>query len=319
MLRLTARIEIQSQKRWVFDKLVACEITRDSETLTDTCTITLPRKVTWKGESANPLKRGDAITIWLGYDDKLQLAFKGYITTIGLKAPVTIKCEDEMFRLKRVAAKQIAYKAATIEQILKDQDLRGLRFKVHGEQNVGQYRVTAKTVTELLSHLKENGIRSFIKLVDGQPVLYSGVLFPSQTGHEQVFATGVNIVSDSSLETQNAADVLLKVKAVSIRPDNKKIKVEVGDADGEKRTLHTYNKTEKELKAWAEQELARLKRDGLTGSFTTFGHVLIDKLDNVGIKIDGERKGIYQVTKNVIKYDTGGFRQELTIGNRVAE
>lgn len=111
----------------------------------------------------------------------------------------------------------------------------------------------------------------------------------------------------------------LHVKAVSLMPNNKKIRVEVGDADGERRTLHTYNKTESELKAWAEQEMKRLKRDGLTGSLTTFGYRLVDKLDAVGIKIDGEKQGVYQVKKNVIKYGTGGFRQEITLGQRVAE
>ena len=55
------------------------------------------------------------------------------------------------------------------------------------------------------------------------------------------------------------------------------------------------------------------------GSFTTFGAELVDKLDNVGIKIDGERKGVYQVQKNVIKYSPSGFRQEITLGARVAE
>ena len=102
-------------------------------------------------------------------------------------------------------------------------------------------------------------------------------------------------------------------------PDNKKIKIEVGDADGEHRTLHTYNKTESELRAWAEQEIKRLKRDGLTGSFTTFGYKLVDKLDAIGIKIDGEKKGVYLVDKNIIKYGTGGFRQEITLGQRIAE
>ena len=64
---------------------------------------------------------------------------------------------------------------------------------------------------------------------------------------------------------------------------------------------------------------ARLKRDGLTGSFTTFGAALLDVLDVIGIKIDGEKKGKYQVQKNVIKYSTGGFRQEITLGARMAE
>ena len=81
--------------------------------------------------------------------------------------------------------------------------------------------------------------------------------------------------------------------------------------------LHTYNKTESELKAWAEQEIKRLKRDGLTGSFTTFGASLVDCLDTIGIVIDGNRAGVYQVRKNAIRYGESGFRQEITLGPRV--
>ncbi len=319
MFRLTAKIEIKSAKKWAFDKVASAEITRDTDTLTDTCVLQLPKKITWQGESSNPLKRGDEVTVWLGYDDELQFAFRGFITTIGLKTPITINCEDYMFKLKQQPAVKKAYKSATLEQILKDQNL-GIKYKVFGEQSIGQYRVTADTVTGLLGHLKDHGgVRSFIRIENDEPVLYCGVLFEHDKTHKQVFATGVNLIDDSQLKVQNAEDVKIKVKAVSLMPNNKKIRVEVGDTDGERRTLHAYNKTEAELKAWAEQELKRLKRDGLTGSFTTFGAELVDKLDNVGIKIDGERKGVYQTQKNVIKYSPSGFRQEITIGARVAE
>lgn len=319
MLRLTAKIEIKGSKKWVFDKVASVEITRDIETLTDTCVLQLPKKITWQGEISNPLKRGDEVTVWLGYNDVLQLAFNGFITTIGLKTPITITCEDYMFKLKQQEAKKLTYKSATLEQILEDQK-PGIKYKVFGEQNIGQYRVTADSVSGLLGHLKDHGgIRSFVRLENDEPVLFCGVLFERDKKHKQVFATGLNLIDDSQLKVQNAADVKIKVKAISLMPDNKKIKVEVGDTDGESRTLHTYNKKEKELKAWAEQELKRLKRDGLVGSFMTFGAELVDKLDNLGIKIDGERKGIYQVQKNIIKYSPGGFRQEITLGARVAE
>ena len=310
MFRLTAKIEIKSAKKWAFDKVASAEITRDTDTLTDTCVLQLPKKITWQG---------DEVTVWLGYDDELQFAFRGFITTIGLKTPITINCEDYMFKLKQQPAVKKAYKSATLEQILKDQNL-GIKYKVFGEQSIGQYRVTADTVTGLLGHLKDHGgVRSFIRIENDEPVLYCGVLFEHDKTHKQVFATGVNLIDDSQLKVQNAEDVKIKVKAVSLMPNNKKIRVEVGDTDGERRTLHAYNKTEAELKAWAEQELKRLKRDGLTGSFTTFGAELVDKLDNVGIKIDGERKGVYQTQKNVIKYSPSGFRQEITIGARIAE
>ena len=318
MYRLTAKIEIAGGRTWILDKVTEVEITLDTEQLTDTCKITLPKRIKWDGVADTPVCRGDAVKVWLGYDDDLQLAFTGYIRDVGFKTPVVLTCEDEMFKLKQQATVKKAYKSVSIETLLKDQGI-SYKLNVMGEQSLGQYRVTADTVASLLGHLHENGIRSFFRYENGEPVLYCGVLFEREESRTQVFATGVNIISDQSLEQQQAENIRLRVKAISLMPNNKKIKVEVGDADGEHRTLHTYNKTESELKAWAEQEIKRLKRDGLKGCFTTFGAKLVDKLTAIGIKIDGEKKGVYQVKKNVIKYGTSGFRQEITLGARIAE
>ncbi len=316
MFRLTARIEIKGDRLWEFGFVNAVEITRDMEKLTTTARITMPKKVKWDGSAEIPVKRGDAVTISLGYDGELQPAFSGYVREVGFKTPVVIECEDEMFRLKQMPTVKKAYRSVTIETLLKDQGI-GCRLNVMGEQSLGAYRVTADTVASLLGKLSQQGIRSFFRYEDGEPVLYAGVLFERGSFPSQVFKTGLNIISDQSLNQQKTDTMRLRVKAVSLMPDNKKIKVEVGDADGEHRTLHTYNKTESELKAWAEQEVKRLKRDGLTGSFTTFGAKLVDTLDAVGLVIDGVKMGVYQVKKNVIKYGDGGFRQEITLGLRV--
>ena len=317
MYVLSAKIEIQGDKSWQVPFVSSVEITRDTEKLTDECKVTLPKRIKWDGEAQIPVKRGDSIKVWTGYGEDMELAFAGYVRSVGIKTPIVLTCEDEMFKLKQMACTKKAYKNVNLGTLLKDQGLENV--KVFGEQNLGQFRVTDDTVAALLGRLQDSGIRSFYRYEDGTPVLYCGVLFERDTQPSQVFATGVNIISDSSLEQQRAANIRLCIKAVSIMPDNKKIKVEVGDKDGEKRTIHTYNKTESELKAWAEQEIKRLKVDGLTGSFTTFGYRLVDKLDAIGIKIDGNKMGVYQVKKNVIKYGTGGYRQEITLGLRVAK
>lgn len=320
MFRLSAKVEISGEAgSWTFEKITSCEIERDADALTATCKLTLPRKVMWEGQTSNPIRRGDKIKVWLGYDDDLELAFVGYVLRKGFKTPIEIFCEDEMFMLKQKPCVKKAYKSVDIQTLLSDQNL-GYDIKVLGEQSIGQYRTNFETVAELLAHLKENSIRTFFRFEDGKPVLYCGVLFDHGTKLRQVFETGVNIISDSSLDEQKAEDVKIKLKVVSLQPDNKKkIKVEVGDADGERRTLHCYGKTEAETKAWGEQELERLKRDGLTGSFQTFGHMLLDRLDIIGIKIDGERKGKYQIQKNTITYGSSGFRQDITLGSRVTE
>lgn len=316
MFRLCAKIEIKGDRAWSFNFVNAVEITRDTEKLTTEAKITMPKKVKWDKADKIPVKRGDSVKISLGYDDNLQTAFVGYVRDVGFKTPIVITCEDEMFKLKQMPTKKKAYRSVSLETMLKDQGI-SYRLNIMGEQALGAYRVTADTVAALLGKLSEQGIRSFFRYEDGAPVLYCGVLFERDTRPAQVFKTGLNIISDQSLQQQKAENMRLRVKAVSLMPDNKKIKVEVGDADGEHRTLHTYNKTESELKAWAEQEIKRLKRDGLTGSFTTFGHTLVDCLDAIGIVIDGVKSGVYQVKKNIVKYGDGGYRQEITLGLRV--
>jgi len=297
--------------------VVEVEVTRDYEALTCTGKITLPKKVKWQGETSNPLQRGDAVKVWLGYDGDNVLAFCGYITTIGAKTPVVVTCEDEMWRLKTTPTVKKAYKSATIKQILDDQNL-SYKIVVFGEQGLGAYRVTVDNVAELLNEWKEQGIRSFFKYDDqGVPTLYCGVIFEKQGGHVQVFNNHSNMVSDDGLTVQSAKDVKIKVKAISLDANNKKIKVEVGDADGQIRTLYAYGKTEAELKPWAEQELVRLKRDGLVGSFDTFGAFLVDRLDTIGVILDDKKLGLYQVKKDVITYGTGGFRQKIDLGDRM--
>ena len=316
MFRLCAKIEIKGDRAWSFDFVNAVEITRDTEKLTTEAKIIMPKKVKWDKADKIPVKRGDSVKISLGYDDNLQTAFVGYVRDVGFKTPIVITCEDEMFKLKQMPTKKKAYRSVSLETLLKDQGI-SYRLNIMGEQALGAYRVTADTVAALLGKLSEQGIRSFFRYENGAPVLYCGVLFERDTRPAQVFKTGLNIISDQSLQQQKAENMRLRVKAVSLMPDNKKIKVEVGDADGEHRTLHTYNKTESELKAWAEQEIKRLKRDGLTGSFTTFGHTLVDCLDAIGIVIDGVKSGVYQVKKNIVKYGDDGYRQEITLGLRV--
>ena len=316
MYRLSAQVEIKGERSWSIPYVTEVEINRSTDRLTAEATIKLPKKMKWDGQAEIPVRRGDKVTINLGYDDELQHAFSGYVRSVSIKTPIVIHCEDDMFMLKQMPAAKKAYRSTDLTTLLKDQGITH-KLNVMGEQNLGAYRVTADTVASLLGKLQEQGIRSFFRYEDGEAVLYSGVIFERSDGNVQVFKTGVNIISDQNLRQQKAEDMRIKVKAISLMPDNKKVKVEVGDADGELRTIHTYNKQEAELKAWAEQEMKRLKRDGLTGSFTTFGHRLVDTLDAIGIIIDGVKMGVYQINKVRVKYGAEGFRQEITIGWRI--
>jgi hypothetical protein len=315
MYKLTAKITIKSEKQWQLDTIAEVQVKLDTAALTQTCTLTLPKRIKWEGQTTLPLKRGDAVEVWLGYDGKLTEVFAGYIRDIQPKNPVKIECEDEMYRLKLLKAQPMAYKDATLDRLLADQKT-GCTVEVLGEQRLGQYRVTAQTVAGALQDLADNGIRSFFRLADGKPVLTCGVLFDRSSATRHVLKTGVNIVSDRDLQQASADAMRLRVKVISMQPGGKKITAEVGDEDGELRTLHCYGKSKDEAEAWAKQELARLKVDGLTGSVTTFGQEHINLLDEVTIILDGVRKGTYQVKSNTITFGLSGYRQKVELGNK---
>lgn len=317
MYYLSAKLIIKGKKTWHIDNITEAEIIRDSESLSDTCKVSLPKRMKWNNEDKIPIERGDKIELHLGYNDNLELAFVGYVRDVGFKTPISIIAEDEMFLLKTMESKKLAYKSVSIEKLLKDQGLK-YKIKVFGEQRLGAYRVKADTIASLLGQLKDEGVRSFFRYENGEAVLYAGVLFDKEIGgKKQVFSNKINMISTDNLEQTKADNMRIKVKAISIMPNGKKVKIEAGDRDGEARTLHSYNKNEKELKAWAEQEIKRLKRDGLQGRFTTFGYKLIDKLDSIAIKIDDDKMGIYLVRKNTIKFSSSGYRQEIEIGTRI--
>lgn len=319
MYRLVSRIVFHSARRWEIDKVSEIEIVRDTDSLTDTCRITLPKKMKWIGEDIIPISKGDRVEVSVGYDDNLQMAFSGYVRDVGFKTPVVITAEDEMFRLKTMATRKLSYPNVTVSELLGDQ-LQGYDIRVFGSQSLGCYRVTSDTVASLLGELKNQGVKSFFRYSDGKAVLYAGVLFDRGLSEDiQVFSDDINIIDYSSLEWKRADTMRIKVKAVSIMPDNSKIKAEVGDKDGEVRTLHTYNKNAQELKEWADGEVSRLKKDGLSGSFTTFGFRLVDKLDIIGIRLSGQRRGRYTVKKNTITYSSSGLRQKIEIDSRVGE
>ena len=106
-----------------FDYVKDVQISSSYETLTDTATIIMPKKVFHNlEEEFNPsqfntltnrdrilsihdfFKLENFIEIFLGYDGDYKPAFRGYITSVEGDAPVTIMCEDAMYACKKIKA-----------------------------------------------------------------------------------------------------------------------------------------------------------------------------------------------------------------------
>ena len=110
MRRLSCKIEIwrnwtteegaKLSRRWTVERVAGVKITGDTSSLQDTCVVSLARNTKWEGEPRIPVRRGDEVKVWLGYDGKLKLRFIGQVQEVSAKTPTTLTCIDGMMKLQ---------------------------------------------------------------------------------------------------------------------------------------------------------------------------------------------------------------------------
>ena len=318
MLLLSSEITIEGSKTWKFNAVAGCTIVEDVTTLTDTCELLLPKRIDWQGAKhlELPIKRGDKITVKLGYNGILKTRFIGFIRTIDAKKPVKILCEDGMFLLKTTATKKKGYKNTTLKQVITDL-LGGTGIQIQlvdDDIQLRQYRILKDTVAEELNEMKSTyGLRAYFRTINGVSKLYVGLGYPFDNRRNESFVYGKNLISEDFVY-RIAEDVKIKVKAISIDSKNKRFELEVGDKDGEVYTVFHDNLNPAGLRLFAEAELKRFKTTGFKGSFETFGEPFVNKCDIVHIEASDNNKGDFLIKKNEITFGMNGYRQKIEIG-----
>ena len=314
MIRPTAQISIGDLS---FDFLNRLEIESTWQSITDFGELTLPQRIRRGGEvltigSAGLFNRGDKVTIDLGYYPRSQRVFTGYVSAVVPDSPLILKLEDDAYLLKRNSI-TTSYESVSLRTLLTD--LSPLPFETI-DANLGSFRITRVNFAQVLEELnKVYGLESWVR----SGVLYVGLAYIAEPREEHLLKMQKNIIEDS-LEWQNSEDASVKIKAISIQPNNTKLEYETGDADGSTRTLHYYNLSESDLKAAAERDLPKYKFDGYRGSLTTFGEPYIKHGDAVRIEDIKfpEREGLYLVDSVVYSQGANeGFRQVVSLGARI--
>ena len=320
MLKLCSEITIEGDKTWLFNAVADCNIVEDVSTLTDTCEIQLPKKIKWQEAVAKngkpPIKRGDKITIKLGYDGDLQTRFTGFIRSVDAKVPITIKCEDGMFVLKSHKVKPKAFKNASLHEIV-SYLLEGtsIQFQLMDKDiKVGNWRLTKTHASEELQELKEKMmLSSYFRRINGESILYIGLAYPLDNRKKVKFMHGKNII-DENFEYRDKDDIRGRCEAQSFNAKNKKVTYEYGDKDGDLIKIRMDGLTENELKKYAIEAVERYKQSGFKGSFETFGQPEVSKCDMVEIHASDGNSGVYLVKKLEIEFGTNGYRQKIELG-----
>lgn len=294
------------------------------DNFTDTAIISWPRKVVYQKEKKrieDLIKVGDPVVIKRGYWPNLVERFTGYVARIKPGIVTRVECEDAAYLCKRQAI-NYSKKNVTVKQLIQDNLPAGLKVEAV-EAGIGSFRVKNLTLAEVLEKVRNKyGLRSWFQ----GSTLICGLPYLRQDGatYDLDFSVHVPLGKGEDLIYLKADDVKIKVKAVSMLPNNTKIEAEVGDPDGETRTYTTYNVTSvEELKKVAEENLELLKYEGFRGSFEIFGDPIIRHGDRVRVTNDLNPemfKGEFYAVKGV-KEEMGvntGIRQTIELGRRTA-
>lgn len=315
MFRLTSNISLGN---FAFRGVVDIEVASSWDELTDTCTITIPRKLNWQGKAVatgtDPLlRRGDEVNVRIGYDDENESIFQGYIHQIGAEIPTRIECQDAMWKLKQTTITK-SYQSVKLATLLGDILPAGIGFEAF-DVELGPYRISQATPAQVLEDIKKTYfLKSWFR--DGK--LYCGFAYVPAIQSTHIIRMERNVV-ENQLEYVRKEDVKIKLKMISMQADNSKIEYETGDTDGEQRTMYYYEKTLAELKAIADEEIERLRYEGYRGSLTTFGKPTVRHGDVVDLRSEAypERDGEYLVREVRYAFGMGGYRQEITLDSKI--
>lgn len=286
--------------------------------ITDRGSLTLPRNVKFfnKNRIRDTFKRGDAITVYFGYNGNLIKEFEGYITEVAADIPIVIKFEDEMFKVKRLPV-NFSSPNITLEQLLKT-IVPGYEIDALEGVTLGAVRMSKTQVGPVLEKLQsEWGLYSYMR----GKTLVCGKYYADESAEQKVkFHLERNCVS-TSLNYKNKDDVQIKLKVVSTLANGTKIEVDnIGDKEGNERQLTFYNiKVKAELERLGNIEYQKYKVDRFDGSFTGFGIPSVRH----GLKCEllsslyEDRTGVYYIEKVGKKFSSSGIRQDITLGDKV--
>jgi hypothetical protein len=333
----------------VFDFVHEVKIESTWKKFTDTCTITLPRKILISKAGISTrlqdlISVGDKVVVRYGYDGELRQEFAGFVAELKPGTPFEIRCEDAMWLFKRGSMSK-AWRSVELRELLRYVlDFYGLDYPIQelGSLTLGKYTIAKATGAQVFDSLKKQfGISCFFRngtLVAGDPYQAG----KSATRHKYGFRQ--NIIDAEELVFTAAQDVALHFRGISYQKDGKKIVVDEsgyvqngtiklakgapkvekpnatglggGIGKGELRTITAVNLNEEQLRAFVRQEAQRLRYSGYRGSLLSFGVPAAEHGDIAVISDPDypERAGEYFIDGVSKTFGVGGSRRKLLIG-----
>ena len=314
----------ESHPEFYIRRISEVEIESSWKMICSTAQVVLPRNI--KDFNQNKVKdwfkRGDKVEIYLcyGLDEDLILEFSGYIDKVSADYPITIKLEDEMWRLKQIpinfASKDVKLKEF-IQKFVTDYPI-----DIDSDVSLGAVRFSKVTLGEVLKKLQDDfSLYSFIrngKLTIAKPYSDVSEKIPVFDLERNCVSNDLNYLSKEEKLVKIIGQSLQKfAEAIKKGEKDKKLKFEFGDANATETINWTFNVTNlKDLENEVKRMYNDKKKDGWDGSFTTFGTPSVQhgQKQKLTSSLYPDREGIYYSDSIKKKFSRDGYRQEIELG-----
>lgn len=290
-------------------------IERSWKEFTGRAEIVLPRRVKVFGEMSysDIFRAGDPVEIRLGYGTEEPVTeFVGYIADISEGVPVRLRCEDEMYNLRRGSVSVVS-SSITLRKLL-EKAAAGYEIECPDVQ-LGAVRFAGVAPIHILDTVKkQTGLYSYF---DGKKLL-CGIVYGDQSG---VPVVDINVEKNAVSENLNRKNSTeeVEIRAISILKNGRKIEVTVGQKGGTS-VQRTYVgiSVKAELESRAKADLQKYKTQGFDGSVTLFGIPRVEHGMKVRVVSEFYKnmEGTFYVEKTVKKFNSGGYRQDITLGDK---
>lgn len=327
MYNIDFEITIGSYKLYKLSGLEKVSIERDQELLSKSCRITVPGMV--RGVSLDiekKVKRGDRVTVKLGYDKVLKTEFTGYLKSIYPGSPMVIECEDSTYLFRRMIG----------GKILKNVDTKDILNYVLSEVNANipnpfilktdvsgykwdKFPIYEMTGYEVLDKLrKESGLTIFTN--DNE--LHCHLAYTEKTG-QCTYNFNKNIrEATKDLKYVEAIDkkVLVKIEGRTLK--GAALEVEVGEKGGSVVKLNRPTINDRDtLEKIAKEELKKVTFDGYSGSIKGWLLPFCDVGFSAKIvdKDYPEREGVYYVPKMQVVFSKEGGERTIYLGVKLSK
>lgn len=292
--------------------------------------------ITATAETPKQFTEGDAVTIQLGYNNKLQTEFEGFISRINFTSPVEIECEGYSYQLRKKTYKKTFVKTELVDvlqYLVGGTDIKLDTANIPGfviDKLVLQDH-SGTEVLEMIKKLSDNTIRIFFT----GKLLYAGLQY-LKVKFDVKYQLGWNVIKDGNLKLRQAKNQDVVVKFIGEKKDGTKVKVEHGGktvtranvisttgtagSTGEVKIIKTHSVTdEATLKAMAAAKHKSLSFDGYEGKITTFGIPYCEPGCRAIVTDPkyAERGGNYIAESIEVSYGMSGYRRTVGIGAKL--